>query len=79
MHALMIASFIGEKMWRETHVRCATHLDTRVGRKLLEKWYGTFRSLLVYSDISQTLRKQSLCAGTRKGRNQKMMMMIRRT
>ena len=25
---------------------------TRKGRKLLEKWYGTFRSLLVYSGIS---------------------------
>jgi hypothetical protein len=80
MLALMIASFIGEKMRREIHVRCAAHLDTRVGRKLLERWYGTFRSLLVYSDISQTLRKQSLCASTRKERSQKMMtMMIRRT
>jgi hypothetical protein len=58
MLALMITSFIGEKMQRETHVRCAAHLDTRVGRKLLERWYGTFRSLLVYSDILQTLRKQ---------------------
>jgi hypothetical protein len=80
MLALMIASFIREKMQRETHVWCAAHLDTRVGRKLLKRWYGTFRSLLVYSDISQTLRKQSLCAGTRKGRSQKMMtMMIGRT
>jgi hypothetical protein len=80
MLALMIASFIGEKMRRETHVRCVAHLDTRVGRKLLKKWYGTFRSLLVYSNISQTLRKQSFCTGTRKGRSQKMMtMMIRRT
>jgi hypothetical protein len=25
-----------------------------VGRKLLKKWYGTFRSLIVYSGILQT-------------------------
>jgi hypothetical protein len=37
MLALMIASFIREKMRRETHVRCAAHLDTRVGRKLLKR------------------------------------------
>jgi hypothetical protein len=37
MLALMIASFIEEKMRRETHVQCAAHLNTRVGRKLLER------------------------------------------
>jgi hypothetical protein len=42
MLALMIALLIGEKMQRETHVRCAAHLHTRVGRKLLKRWYGTF-------------------------------------
>src|SRR6187401_1059758 len=32
------------------------HSITRRGRKLLEKWCGTFRSLLVCSGISRTLR-----------------------
>jgi hypothetical protein len=29
-------------MRRETNVLCAVHVNTRAGRKLLEKWYGTF-------------------------------------
>ena len=38
------------------YVRCAASLDTRRGRKLLENRCGTFRSLLVCSGISRTLR-----------------------
>ena len=40
-------------------------------RKFLEKWYGTFLSLPVCSGTSWTVRKQSSCNGTRKGRSPK--------
>ena len=46
------------------NVKCARSLDTRKGRKPLTKLCGTFRSFLVCSDISQTVRKQSECAST---------------
>src|SRR3954469_18076734 len=51
-----IASFIGTSTRSLPYVRCAASLDTRRGRKLLQKWCGTFRSLLVCSGISRILR-----------------------
>jgi hypothetical protein len=58
-HVSMIASFIVPTMQRRPNVRCATWIDTREGRKLLKKWYGTFRSFPVCSDTSRTTRKQN--------------------
>src|SRR4051812_28538006 len=77
-YASTIASFIGARTRRKPHVWCAASVDTRKVRKHLEKWYGTFLSLLVCSAISWTLRKRSSCDGMRKGRSQEMTMMPRK-
>jgi hypothetical protein len=40
------------------HARTVAPLNTRKGRRLLEKWYGTFQSLFVYNVTSHPTKEK---------------------